>query len=71
MKTHNKKKDLCRIEKRAVEASAIAPFIQAVAQRIGKEQALAILQEINEQLAFQCGEFIRKRLGNTGIPELV
>lgn len=71
MKPHNEKKELCRIEKRAIEASAVAPFIQAVAQIIGKEKALAILQEVNEQEAFQRGESMRRKLGNTGIPELV
>lgn len=71
MKTQITEKELCRIEKRAIEASAVAPFIQAVAQTIGKKKALAILQEVNEQEAFQRGESLRKKLGNTGIPELV
>ena len=71
MKTLNESNKLNRIEKRAIEASAIAPIIQAVAQRIGKEEALAILQEVNEKEAFQRGKSIRNRLGHTGIPELV
>jgi L-2-amino-thiazoline-4-carboxylic acid hydrolase len=71
MKAKNDSNELNRIEKRAIEASAIAPIIQAVAQRIGKEEALAILQEVNEKEAFQRGETIRNQLGHTGIPELV
>jgi hypothetical protein len=71
MKTHNETNDINRIEKRAIEAAAVAPIIQAVAQRIGKEEALAILQEVNEKEAFQRGEFIRNKIGNTGISELV
>jgi hypothetical protein len=71
MKTHSETNEINRIEKRAIEASVVAPIIQAVAQRIGKEEALAILQEVNEKEAFQRGESIRNKLGNTGIPELV
>ncbi len=71
MKTQNDSNELNRIEKRAIEAAAIAPIIQAVAQRIGKEEALAILREVNEKEAFQRGEFIRNQRGHTGIPELV
>ncbi len=71
MKTQNDSNELNRIEKRAIEAAAIVPIIQSVAQRIGKEEALAILQEVNEKEAFQRGESIRIQLGHTGIPELV
>jgi len=71
MKTQSESNELNRIEKRAIEASAIAPIIHAVAQRIGKEEAFAILQEVNEKEAFQRGESIRKKLGHTGIHELV
>jgi fumarate reductase iron-sulfur subunit len=49
-------KGLNRIEKRAIEALAITPVIRAVSQRIGKDQALVILKEINEQEAFQRGQ---------------
>lgn len=71
MKTNNISNELNRIEKRAIEASAVVPVIQAVAQRIGKEEALAVLQEVNEKEAFQRGESIRKQLGHPGISELV
>ncbi len=60
-----------RIEKRAVEALAVIPVIRAVALRIGKEEALAILQEVNEKEAFERGAALRNRLGRTGIAELV
>ncbi len=69
--THSKTNELNRIEKRAIAALAVAPIILAVAQRIGKEEALAILQEVNEKEAFQRGESFRNQLGKTGIPELV
>lgn len=71
MKTQDESYELNRIEKRAIEASAIAPIIQAVAQQIGKEEALAILQKVNEKEAFQRGESIRRKLGATGIPQLI
>lgn len=71
MKAHSELDDLNRIEKRAIQASAIAPVIQAVAQRIGREEAFAILQEVNEEEAFLRGQLLRKQLESTGIPELV
>jgi len=71
MKTHSVTNEINRIEKRAIEASAVAPLIQAVAQRIGKKVAFAILREVNEKEAFERGVSIRNKLGNTGIPELV
>ncbi len=71
MKTHVETNEISRIEKRAIEASAVAPIIQVVAHRIGKEEALAILQEVNEKEAFQRGESMRKTIGTPGIPELV
>ena len=36
MKGHGEGKELNRIEKRAIEALAIAPVIRAVSQRIGR-----------------------------------
>jgi hypothetical protein len=71
MKTQGNSNDLTRIERRAIEAPAIVPIIQAVAKRIGEEEALAILQEVNEKEAFQRGRFMRNQLGRTGIAELV
>ena len=71
MKSRSETYELNRIEKRAIEAAAVVPIIQAVAQRIGKEEALAILQEVNEREAFQRGECIRNQHGHTGISELV
>jgi hypothetical protein len=59
VKTHSESNELNRIEKRAIEASAVAPVIQAIAERIGKEEALAILQEVNEKEAFQRGQPLR------------
>ncbi|MEJ2658851.1 MAG: L-2-amino-thiazoline-4-carboxylic acid hydrolase [Desulfobacterales bacterium] len=71
MKTPSEPNELNRIEKRAIEASAVVPVIQAIAQQIGKEEALAILQKVNEKEAFQRGKSIRNQLGHTGISELV
>jgi len=68
MKTRS---DIGRIDKRAIEAAAVVPIVQAVGQRIGEEEALAILQQVNETEAFQRGESLRSELGNPGITELV
>lgn len=71
MKKHIANKELNRIEKRAIEALAVAPVIRAVAQKIGMESALAILREVNRQEAFQRGQSMRKSDGQNGIDELV
>jgi hypothetical protein len=71
MKKHIENKELNRIEKRAIEALAVAPVIRAVAQKIGMESALAILREVNRQEAFQRGQGMRKSDGQNGIDELV
>lgn len=71
MKKHAGDKELNRIEKRAIEALAIVPVIKAVARRIGRDEALAILKEVNEQEAFQRGQKMRKAEKQNGIGELV
>lgn len=71
MKKHSEKKEINRIEKRAIEALAIAPVIKAVSQRIGNDKALAILKEVNQQEAYQRGQNIAKTKGLNGIKELV
>jgi hypothetical protein len=64
-------KELNRIEKRAIEALAIAPVIRAVAQRIGIDETLAILHEVNQHEAFQRGQCMMEKGGQNGIEALV
>ena len=45
MKTDQETNTLNRIERRAIEASAVVPIIQAVGQRTGKEEALTVSGE--------------------------
>jgi len=71
MKNHSGNKELNRIEKRAIEALAIAPIIKAVAQRIGWDEARAILQEANQQEALQRGKSMAEEMKRNGIEELV
>ena len=71
MKDKVENKKLNRIEKRAIEALAIAPVIREVSKRIGKEEALAILQEVNQKEAFQRGREMMGITGKNGIEELV
>jgi len=71
MKKHVENKELNRIEKRAIEALAIAPVIRAVSQRIGRDEAMAILQEVNQQEAFQRGQGMMEKKRQNGIEELV
>ena len=71
MKNNAEKKGLNRIEKRAIEALAIVPVIKSVSQRIGKDEALAILKKVNQQEAFQRGQNMTRKEGQNGIEELV
>jgi fumarate reductase iron-sulfur subunit len=71
MKKQVENKELNRTEKRAIEALAIAPVIRAVSQRIGRDEALAILQEVNQQEAFQRGQSMMEKERQNGIEELV
>lgn len=63
--------DLTRIERRAIEARAVAPVIRAVARRIGWQDALAILTEASRQEAFQRGRAVAEEAGRGGIEELI
>ena len=60
-----------RIEKRMIEAMAIVPLIKEVSQRIGWEEALTILRDVNQLEAFQRGQNLAIELGRNGIKELV
>jgi len=71
MKKQVEKKGFNRIEKRAIEALAIVPVIRALSQRIGTDEALSILKEVNQQEAFQRGQSMMKIEGQNGIEELV
>ena len=64
-------KGLNRIEKRAIEALAVVPVIHAVSQRLGKDEAMSILQEVNQQEAFQRGQSKMGMDGQNEIEELV
>ncbi len=71
MKKHHENKELNRIEKRAIESLAIVPVIRAMSQRIGKDEALAMLKEINEQEAFKRGQNMMKTDEKNGIEGLI
>ena len=62
---------ICLIEERIIEARVIAPLIREFAQKIGWEEALAILREVNQQEAFLRGRNLARALGRNGIEELV
>lgn len=69
MKKYFGNREISRIEKRAIEASALTPLIRALSQRIGRDAALAMLQEVNEQEAFERGRSMMAS-GQNGIAEL-
>ncbi len=71
MEIHTMDQELNRIEKRGIEALAIVPVIRAVSQRIGWDEALAILQDVNQKEAFQRGRSMEGEMEQNGIEELV
>ena len=62
---------ISRIERRAIEAQAVAPVIRAIERRIGREDALALLTEVNQKEAFDRGRTAAEESGRNGIDELV
>ena len=71
MKKYTGNKKLNRIEKRAIEALALMPVIKAVSQRIGLDEILTILEEVNQQEAFQRGKSMAEKMEQNGIKALV
>ena len=71
MKPQSMNKEITCIEKRAIEAMAIVPVIREVSQKIGWEETLSILQDVNQQEAFERGQNLAKEKGSNGIEELV
>jgi len=63
--------EMNRIEKRAIEALAIAPVMREVSKKLGNEEALAILRDINQKEAFQRGREMAKDAGGNGIEVLI
>jgi len=53
-------KAINRIEKRAIEALAILPIIKLVSEKIGMDEAVAILKEVNQKEAFKRGRKMMK-----------
>jgi hypothetical protein len=60
-----------RIEKRAIEVLAIAPMIRSVIERIGRDEAITILREVNSKEAFLRGKSMRKSEGQDVVETLV
>jgi len=71
MTEHDARPAISRLERRAIEAQAVAPVISAVERRIGREEALALLTEINRREAFERGRVVADAFGRNGIDELV
>ena len=70
----NKKSEnvkLTRIEKRSIEVQAIAPIIDIISKKLGKEEALEILKEVNQKEAFKRGQSTVRTAGLGTIEELV
>lgn len=61
---------LTRIEKRTIEALAVAPVIRAISTRIGRDEALALLMAVNREEAFRRGRATAAERGRNGIADL-
>src|SRR5210317_3107 len=48
-------KNISRLEKRAIEASAIAPVIRELSKILGEKEARDLLKDINQREAFERG----------------
>ena len=48
--------EINRVEKRAIEALAIAPLLRGLIEKLGQDEALALLRSVNETEAFQRGQ---------------
>jgi hypothetical protein len=70
MKKHAKNEEITRIEKRAIEAQAIAPVIEMVSRKLGPAEALEILKEVNQQEAYARGQHVARTTGLSTIDEL-
>jgi len=62
---------ISRIERRAIEAQAVVPVIRAVERRLGRDDALALLTEVNQQEAFERGRAVAETSDHSGINGLV
>jgi hypothetical protein len=62
---------ISRIERRAIEAPAVARVIRALERRLGREDALTLLMEVNQHEAFDRGRCLAEESGRNGIDELV
>ena len=71
MKERDVRPAIGRIERRAIEARAVAPVVKAIERRVGREDALALLTEANQQEAFDRGRAVAEHSGRNGIDELV
>ena len=63
--------ELNRVERREIEALAVVPYLRAVAQRIGLDQACAILREVNRTEAWQRGKTLAQTMGRNDIEALI
>ena len=70
MTERNARAAVTRIERRAIEAAAVAPVIRALERRIGRDEAEALLTEVNRQEAFDRGRAAAEQSGRNGIDEL-
>ena len=58
------------IERRTVEATIVAPIVQAFAREFGEERTRAILENVIGELAREAGQDFAKQLQGNGLPEL-
>jgi hypothetical protein len=60
-------KDLTLLERRVLEAMAVAPVIRAFEEVVGIDKAKMVLQRVNEELAREAGCQTAKQLGSDSL----
>ena len=64
------KPDISLIERRVIEAQAVAPLIIAFGKKVGLEQAKAIVQRINEEASRDYGRRCAAAMGSNTMSDL-
>ena len=58
------------LQRREIEASVVAPIVQALGERFGREAVLEVVSETIQQLAREHGAALAETLGGNGMAEL-
>ena len=58
------------IERRVIEAQALAPLVRALGEELGLDKVKAVLQAVNERASREYGQELAQRLGSNTLADL-